>query len=85
MVGISPDDVRTLERFAASCAVPFRLGSDTDHSIARAYDVRRRLNLGTSRITYVIDKVGVVRDAHHSETSMGSHIHNAVRVLEQLR
>ena len=46
--------------------------------------MRRRLNLGTSRITYVIDKRGVIRFAGHNELSMGAHIRDALRVLGEL-
>ena len=46
--------------------------------------MRRRLNLGTSRITYVIDKRGVIRFVGHNEVSMGAHIRDALRVLGEL-
>ena len=48
------------------------------------YDVRRRLGLGTSRITYVIAKQGVVRFVGHNEVSMGAHIRDSLRVLDEL-
>ena len=52
--------------------------------MTRLYDVRRRLNMGTSRITYVVDKAGVIRHVAHNEVSMGSHIHDALKTLEAL-
>ena len=46
--------------------------------------MRRRLNLGTSRITYVIDKRGVIRYVGHNEVSMGAHIRDALKALDAL-
>ncbi len=46
--------------------------------------MRRRLNLGTSRITYVIDKRGTIRFVGHDEVSMSAHIRNALKVLGAL-
>ncbi len=46
--------------------------------------MRRRLGLGTSRITYVIDKGGTIRFVGHNEVSMGAHIREALRVLGEL-
>ena len=52
--------------------------------MTRLYDVRRRLNMGTSRITYVVDKAGVIRHVAHNEVSMGSHIRDALKTLDAL-
>ena len=52
--------------------------------MTKLYDVRRRLNLGTSRFTYVIDKSGTIRFVGHNEVSMGAHIRDALRVLDEL-
>ncbi len=46
--------------------------------------MRRRLGLGTSRITYVIDKGGTIRFVGHNEVSMGAHIADALKVLDAL-
>ena len=49
--------------------------------IRKLYDVRRRFGLGTSRVTYVIDRQGVIRAAFHNEVSMSSHINNSLDAL----
>ena len=85
VLGISGDDADTLKRFGQSCGVPFNLAADPGHAVARAYDTRRRFNLGTSRVTYVIDKQGVVRAAFHSEVSMDSHTVKALEALSALQ
>ena len=47
--------------------------------------MRRRLNLGTSRITYVIDKRGTIRYVGHNEVSMSAHIRDAIKTLDALQ
>ena len=64
--------------------MPFSFAADPDRSLVKLYDVRRRLGLGTSRITYVIDKQGIIRDVKHNECSMSSHIKNTLKVLDML-
>ena len=81
VVGVSTDDVDTLRRFGELCAAPFALASDPTREIRRLYDVERRLRLGTSRVTYVIDAGGVIVDAIHDEFSMTRHVRWALRAL----
>ena len=58
IVGISTDSVDRLERFGRAEGVPFQLVSDGKGDVARLYDVRRRFGLGTSRVTYIVDREG---------------------------
>ena len=60
-VGVSRDSVERLQRFGESNNVKFPLISDSEGKIARLYDVRRRFGLGTSRVTYLIGKDGLIR------------------------
>ena len=84
ILGISPDNVERLERFAAANKISFVLGSDSAGKVRRLYDVRRRFGLGTSRFTYVIDSQGIIRDVYHNELSTISHARRALRVVEGL-
>ena len=84
VIGISTDSVDRLKRFGDAVETPFGLGSDAAGDIRRLYDVQRRFGLGTSRVTYVIDGGGVIRDVFHNEIVMTSHVQNALRKLESL-
>ena len=84
VLGISTDSVDRLRRFGESVGTPFGLGSDSGKEVRRLYDVERRFGLGTSRVTYVIDRGGVIRGVFHNEIVMGSHVQNALRTLEDL-
>ena len=81
VVGISTDDADTLYRFRNAFDLPFDLVTDASGKIRKLYDVRRRFGLGTSRVTYVIDRQGVIRGAFHNEVSMSSHINNTLDAL----
>ncbi len=85
IVGISTDEVETLSEFADACYTPFALGSDSTGEIRRLYDVQRKFNLGTSRITYVIDAYGVIRNVIHNEILMNIHITESIKTLRELQ
>lgn len=85
VLGISPDSIERLERFAEQNGVPFQLASDKSGQIRRLYDVRRRFGLGTSRFTYLIDREGIIWDVYHNEISMSSHVKRVLSVLDRIR
>lgn len=82
MLGVCTAGVNWVRRFSEHCGVSFPLASDKSGALSRLYDVRRWLGLGTSRVTYVIDAEGIIRDAFHHELSTSSHVERALNVLE---
>ena len=84
-MGISPDSVDRLKRFAESNGITFPLGSDASGHVRRLYDVQRRFGLGPSRFTYVIDAEGIIRDVYHNELAMASHARRVLKVLDDLQ
>jgi peroxiredoxin Q/BCP len=87
VIGVSADSLESHDRFAAKHRLPFVLATDADGAAARAFDVGRAfLGLAPGRVTFVIDKQGVIRDAFSSSLRMHEHVHRAlslVRSLEQ--
>src|SRR5438309_1589982 len=67
VLGISADPVKKQARFAEKQCLPFPLLSDEDHAVAEAYGVWKpkkfmgREFLGIHRVTFVIDKQGILR------------------------
>lgn len=67
ILGISPDDVPTHDKFAQKYSLPFNLVADPDHKIIDKYGVwgekqlYGRKYLGLKRTTFVIDEKGTVR------------------------
>ena len=58
--------------------------SDRDKKVARLYDVVRRLGLGVSRVTYLIDGSGLIRGVYHHEVRIGRHVQDVLKGLEAL-
>jgi peroxiredoxin Q/BCP len=67
VLGVSADDKSSHQQFAEKYDLPFTLLSDTDTSVSQAYGVYSEKNLygrtfmGVSRVTFLIDKEGIVR------------------------
>ena len=62
MLGISPQDVDSHERWAAKLDLPFALLADTEKKVIEAYGVGAPI-IGVRRSVFVIDPEGVVRYA----------------------
>ncbi|MDE3246227.1 MAG: peroxiredoxin, partial [Acidobacteriota bacterium] len=61
VLGVSSDDVKSHGAFAAKYHLPFSLLADPDKAIINAYGVKM-FGLGMAkRVTFVIDRQGVIR------------------------
>jgi peroxiredoxin Q/BCP len=66
VLGVSPDPVSAIRDFSAMHELPFRLLSDEDHSVCKAYGVWAektrdgRTYWGAQRATFIIDGAGDV-------------------------
>ncbi|MGG4440318.1 thioredoxin-dependent thiol peroxidase [Brevibacillus fortis] len=64
VLGISPDSVKSHDKFIAKHELPFQLVADPDHQVAEAYGVwvlkkmYGREYMGIERTTFAIDKEG---------------------------
>lgn len=82
--GVSSDAPAKLREFAAAYQVPFALVSDPDLAIAKAYKATSMLLRAvgkSSRVTYVIDKQGVVRGAFEGMLSAAHHVDGAKALI----
>lgn len=61
LIGISPDCIESHRRFTAMHSLPFLLLSDRNKAVAKMYDVLGPLGLFVRRVTYVIERGGVIR------------------------
>ena len=86
ILGVSPDSVKSHNRFKAKHGLPFLLVSDPDHAITESYGVWRQKSLygkrymGVVRSTFVIDEEGTIR-AVFDNVRVRGHVSN---VLESL-
>jgi peroxiredoxin Q/BCP len=85
VIGVSADSDESHRRFAGRHRLPFRLLSDADGSLRALYGVPRTLGLIPGRVTYLIDKQGIVRHIFSSQLQPARHVEEALRVLEEMR
>jgi len=81
--GVSSDGNKSHDRFRAQHNLPFELIPDTDRVLIGAFGVER---LGgwlkiPKRVTYVIDKGGVIRLVAHYEFMIGKHLEEVLQML----
>lgn len=85
VIGISSDTEGSHQRFAERLRLPFRLLSDADGAVRARYGVPRTLGLLPGRVTYVIDREGIVRHIFSSQFQPAKHVTEALAVLKTLR
>jgi len=82
VIGISADDGDSHSRFASQHDLNFPLVSDRGGRLAKAYGVNKTLGLLPGRVTFVIDKQGVVQRSYASQFSAQKHVSEAVETLK---
>jgi peroxiredoxin Q/BCP len=82
VIGVSSDPVDAHQRFAARLRLPFTLLSDTDGAVRERYGVAKWLGLFPGRVTFVIDRAGVVRHIFSSQLEATRHVREALAALD---
>lgn len=86
VIGVSADASSAHEAFASKYRLPFTLVSDQDGSLRKSYGVPRSfLGLLPGRVTYVIDRKGIVQHVFNSQIQAKRHITEALEVLKRLQ
>jgi thioredoxin-dependent peroxiredoxin len=85
VIGISSDSVDRHGAFADKHQLPFVLLSDSGGTVRGQYGVPKTFGLLPGRVTYVIDRDGVVRHVFSSMTHIDQHIGEALTVVKQLQ
>jgi peroxiredoxin Q/BCP len=84
VIGVSGDSVAKHQSFAEHHRLPFTLLADADNALRKAYGVPATLWILPGRVTYVIDKEGVVRHVFDSQLQATRHIDEALAVVKKL-
>jgi len=85
VIGVSSDSVDSHRDFASKCDLPFTILSDLGGKVRKLYGVPSSLGLFPGRVTYIIDKKGVVRHIFSSQMNPSRHVEEAVRVLKLIK
>ena len=73
VVGVSPQDVDSHQRFAAEHDLNFPLLADPDKTVVKAYDLDGPLGFGVRRGTYLIGRDGHIQDSVLADLRIGAH------------
>ena len=84
VIGISSDSVESHRKFAEKYRLPFTLLADPGGLVRKAFGVPSSLGVLPGRVTYVIDKQGVIRHAFNSQLNPAKHVDEALKVLAAL-
>jgi peroxiredoxin Q/BCP len=84
VVGISSDSVDSHKGFADDCGLPFKILSDADGEVRRSYGVPSTMGVLPGRVTYIIDRGGIVRYIFSSQLRVTRHVKEALQSLEAI-
>jgi len=84
VIGISGQSVESHKSFVTHYGLPFILLSDEDNNVRKLYGVPSTMGIIPGRVTYVIDKQGIVRHIFSSQTQTQRHVEEARKTLEEL-
>ena len=89
ILGISPDSVKSHQKFKAKYELPFTLLADTNHDVAERYGVWKeksmygRKYMGVERTTFIIDAAGNIARIFEKVKPQG-HAHEVETALAKL-
>ncbi|WP_437617872.1 peroxiredoxin [Sorangium sp. So ce1151] len=84
VIGVSADSEGSHEQFAQKHRLPMTLLSDPGGQTAARYGVKPLLGLLPGRVTFVIDRDGVVRHAFSSQLRASRHVEEALAVVKRI-
>lgn len=85
VIGVSSDSGRSHRRFADRHGLRYLLLSDADGAVRARYGVTKTLGLLPGRVTFVIDREGILRHVFSSQFRPSRHVEEALGVLRTLR
>ena len=85
VIGISNDDAASHRRFKEKYQLPFTLLCDEKNEVRNLFGVTKDFfGLLSGRVTYIIDKHGILRYRFSSHINIKKHVDEAIRVLKEL-
>ncbi len=81
VIGISGDTPDSHQQFVRKYQLPFTLLSDTNNKVRKLYGVPATLFMLPGRVTYVIDKEGIIRHIFNSQLNFKGHVQTSLTAL----
>ena len=84
VVGVSKDGTADHASFAKHHRLPFVLLSDSGGTARAGFGVKKTLGIIAGRVTFVIDRAGIVRHRFDSQLRVNEHVEQALTLVKQL-
>ncbi len=84
VIGVSSQSADSHKRFALANSLPFILLSDEDGTVKKLYGATSMFGLMAGRVTYVIDKKGIIRHMFSSQLNPTKHVEEALRIIKEI-
>lgn len=84
VIGVSDDSTQSHQKFAGKYQLPFTLLSDQGNQVRQLYGVPATLWILPGRVTYLIDKQGIVRLIFDSMLNFQAHVEEAIKTLQAI-
>ncbi len=85
VIGISADSPNSHQQFATKYQLPFTLLSDNGNLVRKLYGVPSTFGILPGRVTYVIDRQGVVQHIFNSQLNFKAHVEESLKILKQMQ
>ena len=84
VLGVSRQSIESHKSFASHYGLPFILLSDKENKVRELYGVPSTIGIILGRVTFIIDKKGIIRHIFNSQTQAKRHVEEAKKVLIEL-
>ena len=81
VVGVSGDSAASHARFADKHRLPYPIISDAGNTLRKLFGVPRAMGIFPGRVTYVIDKQGIVRLVFNATLAAEPHVRKALEAI----
>jgi thioredoxin-dependent peroxiredoxin len=85
VIGVSSQSVDSHKRFALANMLLFTLLSDESGKVRELYGATSAFGLMPGRVTYIIDKQGIIRHIFSSQLNPKKHIEEALRIIKEIK
>lgn len=85
IVGVSSDTTESHSSFKEQHKLNFPLIADPNKRIIKTYQAQGLLGLIPARVTYIIDKQGVIRKSFRHDLSIGKHLSDTLAALDAVQ
>jgi len=84
VIGISDDPPAVQRQFAQRYRLPYILLSDERGKVHKLYDARTAFGLLNNRVTFILDRDGIIRHRFADMLNGAKHVQEALEILKQL-